>query len=102
MDITQPASVQQTLKEINPWAVINAAGYVRVDDAEREQQQCWLINTEGAEILAKTCFQQGVAFVTFSSDLVFDGSQKSPYLESSSTSPLNQYGYSKAIAEHMF
>ncbi|HEY9906760.1 MAG TPA: family 1 glycosylhydrolase [Thermosynechococcaceae cyanobacterium] len=99
MDITQPASVQQTLKEINPWAVINAAGYVRVDDAEREQQQCWLINTEGAEILAKTCFQQGVAFVTFSSDLVFDGSQKSPYLESSSTSPLNQYGYSKAIAE---
>ena len=99
MDITTPESVHQALAEMNPWAVINTAGYVRVDDAEKEADLCRLINTEGATTLAKACADQNIDFVTFSSDLVFDGSQNSPYLESSGVSPLNVYGQSKAIAE---
>jgi dTDP-4-dehydrorhamnose reductase len=99
MDITQPESVAKVLAELQPWAVINAAGYVRVDEAEREPDLCQQINATGAAILAKACAQLGVSFVTFSSDLVFDGSVTQPYVESSEVSPLNAYGHSKAIAE---
>jgi len=40
MDITNLQSILTTLKVLNPWAVINAAGYVRVDDAERGFEAC--------------------------------------------------------------
>lgn len=99
MDITNSAAVQQAIAELQPWAVINTAGYVRVDDAEREPEQCRSINAAGAAALAAACASQAIAFVTFSSDLVFDGRQTSPYLESNLVAPLNVYGQSKAIAE---
>ena len=51
MDITNPVSVRQVLQELSPWAVVNAAGYVRVDDAEREPDACLRVNTEGAAIV---------------------------------------------------
>lgn len=99
MDITQSDSVDRALAEFRPWAVINAAGYVRVDDAEREPHQCRKINAEGAAILAKSCLQHDASYVTFSSDLVFDGDRTEPYVESCDVAPLNVYGHSKAIAE---
>ncbi|MEP0913239.1 sugar nucleotide-binding protein [Leptolyngbya sp. GB1-A1] len=99
MDITQRESVDRVLAELKPWAVINTAGYVRVDDAEHEPQACRQINAEGAAILAQSCVQHNVGYVTFSSDLVFDGNQTQPYLESHDVAPLNVYGHSKATAE---
>ncbi|MBD2257702.1 family 1 glycosylhydrolase [Pseudanabaena sp. FACHB-2040] len=99
MDITSPASVKDVLKELRPWAVVNAAGYVRVDDAEREPELCRRINAEGAAILAEACMEQEASYVTFSSDLVFDGNESEPYVESSAVAPLNVYGHSKAVAE---
>ncbi|MBD2120587.1 family 1 glycosylhydrolase [Trichocoleus sp. FACHB-262] len=99
MDITNPDSVDRVIAELKPWAVVNTAGYVRVDDAEREPELCRFINTDGAAILAETCANHGAAFVTFSSDLVFDGNRAEPYVESCEVAPLNVYGHSKAIAE---
>lgn len=99
MDITNPASVNRVLSELHPWAVVNAAGYVRVDDAEGEPDLCRSINTDGAAILAATCFEQEIGLVTFSSDLVFDGNRATPYVESDAVAPLNVYGDSKAMAE---
>jgi dTDP-4-dehydrorhamnose reductase len=99
MDITDSTAVEQTLTELQPWAVINAAGYVRVDDAEREPYLCHRINAEGATILAKACADRSIAMAKFSSDLVFDGNRTDPYRESHQVAPLNVYGQSKAIAE---
>lgn len=99
MDITDARAVEQVLTELKPWAVINATGYVRVDDAEREPFLCHRINTEGATILARACADRGIAMVKFSSDLVFDGNRADPYRESHEVAPLNVYGQSKAIAE---
>lgn len=101
MDITSSTSVEQVLADLQPWAVINAAGYVRVDDAEREPHLCRFINADGAAILANACEQHHISFVTFSSDLVFDGNRAEPYVESCDVAPLNIYGHSKAIAETM-
>ncbi|MBD1848692.1 family 1 glycosylhydrolase [Leptolyngbya sp. FACHB-711] len=99
MDITDSTSVAQALKELQPWAIVNAAGYVRVDDAEREPHLCHRVNAEGATILAEACADRGIAMVKFSSDLVFDGNRAEPYTESQQVAPLNVYGRSKAIAE---
>lgn len=99
MDISDPQSVERTLIELQPWAAINAAGYVRVDDAEREPDACLRDNAVGPAILAAACAKQNVALLTFSSDLVFDGTQDAPYLESDAVAPLNVYGRSKAEAE---
>ncbi|MBD1909398.1 MULTISPECIES: family 1 glycosylhydrolase [unclassified Leptolyngbya] len=99
MDITNSASVEEALREFKPWAIINASGYVRVDDAEREPDLCHRINAEGAAILAVACAERGIPMVKFSSDLVFDGSQAAPYMESHEVAPLNVYGRSKVIAE---
>ena len=99
MDITDPASVDAALSQLQPWAVVNAAGYVRVDDAEREPDACLRVNAEGPAILAHSCARRGVALLTFSSDLVFDGAGVNPYVESDAVAPLNVYGRSKALAE---
>jgi dTDP-4-dehydrorhamnose reductase len=79
--------------------VINAAGYVRVDDAEGEVAICERENLTGPANLAAECAQRQLPLVTFSSDLVFDGNKKRPYLESDPLAPLNVYGRSKAAAE---
>lgn len=99
MDITNPVSVDKVLAELHPWAVVNAAGYVRVDDAEREVDACLRVNAEGPAILAASCARQGVPLLTFSSDLVFDGACTTPYVESNAVAPLNVYGRSKVEAE---
>ncbi|MDZ8239853.1 MAG: family 1 glycosylhydrolase [Nostoc sp. ChiQUE01a] len=101
MDIANPASVNKVLAELQPWAVVNAAGYVRVDDAEREPDICLKENTEGPAILAAACAQHNVGLLTFSSDLVFDGAESNPYVETDTVAPLNVYGCSKVLAEKL-
>ncbi|QIR35422.1 sugar nucleotide-binding protein [Tolypothrix sp. PCC 7910] len=101
MDIANPASIEQVLTELQPWAVVNAAGYVRVDDAEREPHICLKVNAEGPAILAAACAQHHVALLTFSSDLVFDGAVSNPYVETDNVAPLNVYGCSKVLAEKL-
>ncbi|UVW29796.1 family 1 glycosylhydrolase [Massilia sp. H6] len=99
MDIADIDSVERALAEHQPWAVINTAGYVRVDDAENDAERCFRENTAGPAILAAACARHGVHLTTFSSDLVFDGRQQRPYVESDPVAPLGVYGRSKAEAE---
>jgi dTDP-4-dehydrorhamnose reductase len=56
-------------------------------------------NTHGPTVLALACIRHALRFVTFSSDLVFDGAKDGPYVESDTVAPLNVYGRSKAQAE---
>jgi dTDP-4-dehydrorhamnose reductase len=99
MDIADPHSVEEAIRQLRPWAVINAAGYVKVDQAEEQPEACFRENALGPAILARFCHKAGARLVTFSSDLVFDGRRDKPYLESTATNPLNVYGQSKVEAE---
>lgn len=99
MDITSAASVNDALRRYRPWAVINAAGFVRVDDAEENLRQCIRDNTIGPSKIAAACKARKIRMVTFSSDLVFDGRKGYGYHEFDPVGPLNVYGCSKADAE---
>ncbi len=99
LDIANPDSVQAALDRWQPWAIVNAAEYGRVDEAEGEPEVCRRANTLGPALLAAECARRGIALVTFSSDLVFDGLAQRPYIESDGVSPLGCYGLSKAEAE---
>lgn len=99
LDIADPASVERVIAEIRPWAIINACGYVRVDQAEQDAERCFRENTLGASVLAIACVRHGIQLMTFSTDLVFDGRQQAPYIETDRVAPLSVYGKSKVEAE---
>jgi len=99
MDIADPASVDAAIRRHQPWAIVNAGGYVRVHEAERDALRCLRENTHGAAVLAAACARYALRLLSFSSDLVFDGSKDAPYVESDPVAPLNVYGRSKAEAE---
>jgi len=99
LDITDDASIAAALERHKPWAVINAAGFVRTWEADEKADECLAINAVGPERLATACKAAGIPLVTFSSDLVFDGKLGRAYVEPDPTAPACTYGRSKAEAE---
>jgi dTDP-4-dehydrorhamnose reductase len=99
LDIADAASVAAALAEERPWGVVNAAGYVRVDEAEHDRDRCFRENADGPAELARACRRLGIALVTFSSDLVFPGTGRRPHVESDPTAPTTVCGASKTEAE---
>jgi dTDP-4-dehydrorhamnose reductase len=99
LDIASEESVRAMLEKLNPWAVINAAGFTRIDEAEEFRIQCTRENITGPVILAKICKKMDIKFVTFSTDQVFNGKKRKPYSVADLTAPLNFYGLSKKLAE---
>jgi dTDP-4-dehydrorhamnose reductase len=99
LDITSEKSIAAALERFRPWAVINTAGFVRVDEADAKYDECFKINVTGPELLGRACKLHGVPLVTFSSDLVFDGQLGRSYVEPDAPAPVCGYGRSKAEAE---
>lgn len=99
LPLDDASAIARVLDSHRPWAVVNAAGWVRVDEAEAEEQACREANAAGAIRLAEACAEREIGFVSFSSDLVFDGLKGRAYVESDLCAPLNAYGRSKAEAE---
>jgi dTDP-4-dehydrorhamnose reductase len=99
LDFADSAKVEQMINKLNPWAIINAAGYANIDTAESEVKDCLKSNFKGPVILADICARKHIRFLTFSSDQVFDGRKSTPYVESDRPAPLSSYGKSKVKAE---
>jgi dTDP-4-dehydrorhamnose reductase len=98
-DITDPVAVEKQLRTGDISLVINAAGYTDVDGVEKEPEQAFAVNREGAYNLASRCNEIGVPFIHISTDYVFNGKKEGAYLETDSVSPLGIYGKSKAEGE---
>jgi dTDP-4-dehydrorhamnose reductase len=99
LDITNKSDVFEKLMTVQPDVVLNATGYTRVDDAEKEEELANKINGYSVGILACACREIGATFVHFSTDYVFDGEKKKGYDEESKMNPINAYGRSKALGE---
>jgi dTDP-4-dehydrorhamnose reductase/dTDP-4-dehydrorhamnose 3,5-epimerase len=98
-DLTNPSSF-----ESRNWrgysAIINAAAYTAVDEAETEEgrRSAWSLNVTAVAELSKIAVRYGLVLVHVSSDYVFDGSLKS-HGEDEAPSPLGVYGQTKAAAD---
>ena len=75
--------------------VLHAAAWTDVDGAESEPQEAAAVNVGGTQHAAEL----GVPLVTFSSDYVFDGTKRTPYVESDPPNPQSAYGRTKLHSE---
>jgi len=101
LDILDAARARSTLEDLRPTCVLNTAAYNLVDRAEEDRQGAFALNAEAVGTLAAVCQAIGATFVHFSTDYVFDGRKRAPYLESDSPDPLNVYGESKLAGERL-
>lgn len=99
LDITSTDNIAQVLQSFKPDVVINTAAYTAVDQAETEQDKALQINWLGAKNLAQVCAQQKRFLIHLSTDYVFDGEKKTPYVETDTPQPINFYGISKLKGE---
>jgi len=99
LDFTDIASIRKIVRDYRPRWIVNAAAHTAVDKAESEPDLAIAINAEGPAVLAAEAKVLGAAMIHYSTDYVFDGSKKTPWLESDMPSPLNVYGESKLAGE---
>ncbi|HEU5046413.1 MAG TPA: dTDP-4-dehydrorhamnose reductase [Rickettsiales bacterium] len=99
LDLSKPETVREVLGNYAPSAVINAAAYTQVDNAEKEEALATAVNAESPAIMASWCAKKNIPFVSFSTDYVFDGSGDNARKEEDAVRPLNAYGRSKAESE---
>jgi dTDP-4-dehydrorhamnose reductase len=98
-DLCNPEQCAELIREHNPAAVINAAAYTAVDNAEKEEALATTINGEAPCQMASACAGLAIPFVHISTDYVFDGSGNNAWLPHSKTNPQNAYGRSKEAGE---
>lgn len=101
LDISNAGKLASVLEDFGPELIINAAAYNNVDGAEEEDgyKKAIAINSEVPESLALIASKISATLVHFSTDYVFDGSNKNGYEESSITNPISNYGRSKMLGE---
>jgi dTDP-4-dehydrorhamnose reductase len=99
LEICDPGAVAVALAADRPDAVINCAAFTDVDGAEDHEAEAMRINDEGAAQLAAAAQAIGAKIVQPSSDYVFDGGSRTPYVESEMPSPISAYGRSKQAGE---
>ena len=99
LDLTRREDVIKKISDISPDVVINAAAYVRVDDAEDEPDAAFQANALASFYLAHASRACGAALLHVSTDYVFDGHQNNPYTETDIPNPINVYGISKYTGE---
>ena len=78
---------------------LNAAGYTSVDRAESDPQAAKALNAILPRALAAACREMDIPLVHVSTDYVFDGQKRSPYLETDEPNPLNVYGATKVAGD---
>ncbi|GAA4109692.1 dTDP-4-dehydrorhamnose reductase [Aquimarina addita] len=99
LDITNKINLKVIFESKSFDYIINCAAYTNVELAEKETEKAYLINAEGVKNLAEICEMNNATLIHISTDYVFDGQKKSPYLEEDATRPINEYGKSKLLGE---
>ena len=99
LDIADASAVARIVRDFEPALLINAAGFTRVDDAERESEAAERTNAAGPAVLAAACRRGGAWLVQVSTDYVFDGEQSRPYATDAQPNPLSVYGRTKLEGE---
>lgn len=98
-DLSDLTRLRETVQQVAAQAIVNAAAYTAVDQAQSEPGQARAINALAPAMLAEQATAQGAWLVHYSTDYVFDGSGNTPWRETDATAPLNVYGQTKLAGE---
>ncbi len=101
LDISHKQTLNEYFKNHSFDFCINCAAYTNVDQAEESVEEAFKINTEAVGYLAECCSESNTTLIHISTDYVFDGRKDSPYLETDTTNPINEYGRSKLAGEQL-
>jgi dTDP-4-dehydrorhamnose reductase len=99
LDVTDTPRVEEAIARVDPQVVVNAAAYNHVDIAESEPAAAYQANALAVRNLALACRQTDAQLVHYSTDYVFDGTKRSPYMETDPAHPLGAYAVSKLAGE---
>jgi dTDP-4-dehydrorhamnose reductase len=99
MDITDPHQCRERLEVVRPAVTICAAAMTAVDHCETHEREALLVNGSGPGFLAASAASVGSSLVHYSTDYIFDGRKRDPYLEDDEPNPLSAYGRSKLAGD---
>lgn len=99
VDLRQPESLREVIRESKPAVILNAAAYTAVDRAESEPEMAYNVNGVAPGIMAEEARRLGSALIHYSTDYVFDGAKGEAYTERDAPNPVNVYGQSKLAGE---
>jgi dTDP-4-dehydrorhamnose reductase len=99
IDLIDPDSIREVVREVRPELIINAAAYTAVDKAESEPDLAMAINGIAPGIMAEEAKRLSAAIIHYSTDYVFDGASNRPYVEDDAPNPVNVYGTTKLAGE---
>ena len=101
LDLTDDRAVESAFEEHGPFrAVIHAAAYTAVDQAEEEEELAYRVNAVACRVLARSAGDRDIPLVVVSTDFVFDGTRSEPYREQDPPNPQGAYGRTKLAGEH--
>lgn len=99
LDVTDPRDVEEAVGDLRPDAVVDCAAFTDVDGSEDAEREAMRVNDTGAALLAAAAAERGAKALYVSSDYVFDGAKRTPYVESDLTGAISAYGRSKQAGE---
>jgi dTDP-4-dehydrorhamnose reductase len=99
LDLSNLDAVRGKLRAINFDVLINAAAFTNVDLCEMERDRAFLINGKAPRVLGEVCNEKDAKLIHFSTDYVFDGKKRAPYIEEDDANPISVYGESKLAGE---
>ena len=99
LDITNADTLRAEAERLRPTLLVNAAAYTDVEGAEDNRPAAFAANESGARNVARAAAALGAPVVYYSTDFVFDGSNKTPYTEDDPIAPRGVYAESKAAGE---
>ena len=98
-DFANPEGVRDTVRQLRPQVIVNAAAHTAVDKAESEPEFARLLNATTPGLVAEEAARLGAWLVHYSTDYVFDGSGTRPWVETDTPAPLSVYGATKQEGE---
>ncbi|WP_299287719.1 dTDP-4-dehydrorhamnose reductase [uncultured Tateyamaria sp.] len=98
-DLCDPTACARAIADHAPDAVVNAAAYTAVDQAEEDEATAHLVNAKAPAAMAQACAALDIPFVTLSTDYVFSGAGSRPWQPDDPTEPQGAYGRTKRDGE---